>query len=265
MNQKAIDELEQNMRDGAKKAYDENLFLTGSFSDFQSRIIESLIVINIAQILLKWAIRNEFQIRLEYPIRHFYNGAFPNFIFTKRRGNDNTKFLQRLNHTPNTTKHGRVDIVVTREPVLNVDGAYVDPKLLSLIGIEIKSINKSIKDIENDFIRMATGVGLQDDVSSSSIQAGYCLFYRRLDNPRDINSDEQIKKIKEEDFTKWSKIFSNLLTQKQNLIFNIDPIIISEGSFENLKEYYSPDEFEANEIAELTGLVVCYLVRITRK
>jgi hypothetical protein len=265
MNYEDLNEEELIIKQGATKAYQQNIYFTGNNTNFQSRIIESLIVINIAQSLLEWAIKNNLCINLEYPIKHFYNGAFPKMIWTKRVTSNPSKFLRRIEHNPKFNKSGRIDIVITKEPKTDVDGIYLKPSSKSLFGIEIKSINNSIKDIKIDFLRMSYAVALQDDLTTNSIQAGYCLFYRRLDNPKKIYTEDEIEKIKVDDLLRWNQIFVDILPHKQNIQFKNKQIVISEDSFEKLKGYYPPEEFDANEIAELTGLVVCYLVKITRK
>lgn len=258
-----LDEIELKIKEGAKKAYRENLYFTRNHTNFQSKIIENLIVINIAQSLLDWVLTNELHIQLEYPIRHFYNGAFPKIKWDKRLLSNPLLFLKRIEHNPIQNKSGRVDLVITKVPNIKVDGIYLKPSLRSIIGIEVKSINNSVNDIKKDFTRMASAIELKDDLSTNNIQACYCIFYRRLDKLNKIYTKDEINKIKDEDYSKWHDIFSKLVTQKVS--YNIDREIISENCFEDLNGYYSPEEFEANEIAEQTGLVVCYLVRITRE
>lgn len=273
-----LNDIEDIIKGGAKKAYRDNLFLTGNYTDFQSRMIESLVVITIAQKLLDWAFLNYCQIQLEYPIKDFYNGAFPDIIWTQREIFDPSQFVKRQNHNPikvnsekssdakeKENKSGRIDIAITTEPSSGKEGAFfINPKLKSLIGIEIKAINKSTSEIENDFIRMSNAVALEDRISSNGIISCYCLFYRRLDNPKQINSKEEIEELKIVDKDKWSKKFDVLIQSTPSLKYDIEPIIISEGAVDEIAEYYPPEEFDASEIAEMTGLVVCYLVKLYR-
>jgi hypothetical protein len=273
-----LKDIEDIIKEGAKKAYRDNLFLTGNYTDFQSRMIESLVVITIAQKLLDWAFPNYCQVHLEYPIKDFYNGAFPDIIWTQREVFDPTQFVKRQNHNPikvdsernddvksKENKSGRIDIAITTEPSSGKEGAFfINPKLKSLIGIEIKAINKSASEIENDFIRMANAVSLEDRISSNGIISCYCLFYRRLDNPKHINSKEEIDRLKVLDKDKWSGKFNELIKSTPILKYDLEPIVISEGAVDGLADYYPPEEFDASEIAEMTGLVVCYLVKIYR-
>ncbi|MGB4773317.1 MAG: hypothetical protein WBP58_17765 [Chitinophagaceae bacterium] len=277
-NTKSIDlrDIETIIKEGAKKAYRDNLFLTGNYTDFQSRMIESLVVITIAQKLLDWAFTNNCQIQLEYPIKDFYNGAFPDIIWTQREVFDPSKFIKRQNHNPikvncegiedvklKENKSGRIDIAITTEPSSGKEGAFfINPKLKSLIGIEIKAINKSASDIENDFIRMANAVSLEDRISPNGILSCYCLFYRRLDNPKQITSEEEIEGLKVKDQEKWTGKFNELLKSTPTVKYDLEPIVISEGAVDGLSDYYPPEEFDASDIAEMTGLVVCYLMKI---
>lgn len=273
-----LKDIEDIIKEGAKKAYRDNLFLTGNYTDFQSRMIESLVVITIGQKLLDWAFPNHCQVQLEYPIKDFYNGAFPDIVWTQREIFDPTQFVKRQNHNPikinfegnedfksKANKSGRIDIAITTEPSSGKEGAFfINPKLKSLIGIEIKAINKSASEIENDFIRMANAVTLEDQISSNGILSCYCLFYRRLDNPKHINSKEDIDRLKVKDKDKWSCKFNEFIKSAPTVKYDLEPIVISEGSVDGLADYYPPEEFEASEIAEMTGLVVCYLVKIYR-
>ena len=268
-----LKDIEEIIKVGAKKAYRDNLFLTGNYSDFQSRMIESLVVVTIAQKLLDWAFANYCQVQLEYPIKDFYNGAFPDMIWTQREVFDQNQFVRRRNHNPirvnsgkaKENKSGRIDIAITTEPSSGKEGAFfINPKLKSLIGIEIKAINNSASEIENDFIRMANAVFLEDRISSNGIQSCFCLFYRRLDNPNHINSSTEIEKLKIKDKNKWSNKFKDLIKSTPTLEFNLESIIISEGAVDGLADYYPAEEFDASEIADMTGLVVCYLVKIYR-
>ncbi len=273
-----LKDIEDIIKEGAKKAYRDNLFLTGNYTDFQSRMIESLVVITIAQKLLDWAIPNHCQVQLEYPIKDFYNGAFPDIIWTQREIFDPSKFIKRQNHNPikvnskwnddvkvKENKSGRIDIAITTEPSSGKEGVFfINPQLKSLIGIEIKAIIKSAAEIENDFIRMANAVSLEDRISSNGIISCYCLFYWRLDNPKHINSKEEIDSLKVLDKEKWFSKFNELIKSTPILKYDLDPLVISEGAVDGLADYYPPEEFDASEIAEMTGLVVCYLVKIYR-
>ncbi len=278
MNSINLRDIESIIKEGAKKAYRDNLFLTGNYTDFQSRMIESLVVITIAQKLLDWAFPNNCQIQLEYPIKDFYNGAFPDIIWTQREVFDPSQFIKRQNHNPiklNSeviedvklieNKSGRIDIAITTEPSSGKEGAFfINPKLKSLIGIEIKAINKNASDIENDFNRMANAVSLEDRISPNGILSCYCLFYRRLDNPKQINSKEEIEGLKVKDKDKWTSKFNELIKSNPTVKYELKPIIISESAVDGLANYYPPEEFDASEIAEMTGLVVCYLTKVYR-
>ncbi len=243
--------------EGAEKSYRENLFFCGFQSNLQSRIIESLITINVAQKLLDFCLQNDLQINLEYPISDFYNGAFPALSWV---GEDifNRKMIRRLDHTPSVKKLGRIDIVITKEPFN--EGLFYKPSLMSLLGIEIKAINKSNDKILNDINRIANSLILNDAISANNVSVGFSLFFRRLDNPKEIITEKIIKKKKQREIEYWKKQIDNLLNEKVKYV--IKEIVIEESPIELISEYYSPDHFDYSEVADNSGLVVCYLVKL---
>jgi len=257
-------DVEKHIKEGVSKAYRENLFLTGNYTDFQTRIIESLIVINIAQHLLVWGLKNYHQIQLEYPIRDFYNGAFPNFIWGIKDSKTN-RFIQRGNYNPSNNVKGRMDIVITREPNNKKDGEYIDPKLQSIVGIEVKSINKSKSDIKKDVLRLSNALALKDKLTENSIKAGYSVFLQRLDNSKKITGNDEIdNKIKKEN-KYWGKYINGLKNDYLTLSFEILNLDIVGTSFDDVKQYYSPEHFYYDEVAEETGYVISKIIKITQK
>src|SRR5690606_15574240 len=81
-----LNEIEEILVRSAKYSYEENLRFTYQSNDFNSRMIEYLVVVNIAKNLYNWAWDRFIQVQLEYSVINFYNGAFPEFCFkTKLR------------------------------------------------------------------------------------------------------------------------------------------------------------------------------------
>lgn len=257
-----LTEVENLIIAGAQKAYKENIFLTSNDTDLQSRIIESLIVVNIAQSLLDWGIQNEFQINLEYPIRDYYNGAFQVF---KWIGNQlfNRKIVHRKDHNPKGNKKGRVDIAITKAPIRQ--GTFFNPSNISLVCIEAKAINKTDKLIIKDVKRIANSLIISDDNFENHIVAGYNIFFRRLDTPHKIVNSEDIKEKKNKSLTQWNKITDSLSKEFNKLEFSLRSVTLKEISFEEIKDYYNPEIYDYADVAVKTGAVVCYLLKIIKK
>lgn len=262
LTDKQVKEIEEFIIIGAKKAYHQNLVFTGQYISLQSRIIENLVTINIAQSLLDWIIKNRLQIHLEYPIKDFYNGAFPTM---KLDGDSifNTTFKERNEHKPSNNKLGRIDIVIAGEP--HNEGYYSNPQNKSLIGIEIKSITKSKQKVIADIIRVFKALTLVDPIESNSINQGYSVFFRRLDNPNKIINEKQILKKRKKEIEYWENVFKGINTDSDKYVFEIQETIIEESPIEKISSQFDQEDTEYSEIIDNSGLVVCYLIKIKRK
>ncbi|CAN0597612.1 unnamed protein product, partial [Ectocarpus sp. 12 AP-2014] len=168
-----FNEVEEILISSARYSYEENLRLSYQRTDFKSRLIEYLIVVNIAKKLFDWGWDRFIHVQLEYPLSDFYNGAFPELSLKPR--------LRRTNHNPINNKSGRIDIALTKEPSKSY--AYRKPNHMSLVGIEVKSFIKGYSKVKEDIVRLSEAMVLTDDISENSIRASYLLFYKKLDNP----------------------------------------------------------------------------------
>lgn len=250
-----FDEIEKILVHSAVYSYEENLRLSYQRTDFQSRLIEYLIVVNIAKKLFDWGWTKLLHIQLEYPIYDFYNGAFPEFSLKPR--------LKRKNHNPNKNKSGRIDIAITKEPYKSY--AYRKPNHQSLVGIEVKSFTNSNSTIKKDIVRLSEAMILQDDIAKNSIRAGYLLFYKKLDKPNQIIEDNEIPKMKKKELMKWELILDEYRQKFAPLLFHLQPIEIKEAALAELRDKFDPDFIEHSEVAENSGLVMCYLITMKRK
>lgn len=255
-----IKQLEDIIINGTKKGYWENIFLTESDTTIQSRIIEYLISVNIAQSILTWKHKREFKIFLEYSLSDFYNGAFPNA--KKIHGNTHkSEVIKRKNHNTNHNK-ARIDIAITKDP----HGLwYTKPKQMSVAGIEIKSINKSIFLIKSDINRLTIALKNKDKVGQNNIDVCFCMFIKRLDKPNIIITKKDIKIKINENFNEWKKLIKAYNVKHQNIKYSLKKVIIEKSPREDLIKIYSPKHFDYSEVAEKSGLVVCYLITIKRK
>ncbi|WP_127138018.1 hypothetical protein [Flagellimonas oceanensis] len=252
---KYYNEIEQRIVESAIYSYEENLRLSYQRTDFKSRLIEYLIVVNIAKKLFDWGWDNFIHVQLEYPIYDYYNGAFPEFSWDKK--------LKRQNHNPPKNKSGRIDIALTKEPYRSF--LYRKPKHMSLVGIEIKSFVRNNSIVEKDIVRLSEAMVQTDDIEKNSIRAGYVLFFKKLDRPNQIVKDSEIPEMKYNELSKWEMILDCFKNKNQSLEYMINPIEVKEAALAELEKKYDPDFTSHDEVAENSGLIMCYLVKIKRK
>lgn len=263
-NKKYEGDIESILEKGAKDAYRDNILMVYKHSDFESRMIESLIVVTVAQQLLDWTMKNYMQLHMEYPIKDFYNGAFPAFTWDGEKSiYESDRMINRINHNPPGNKTGRIDLAITQEPIN--EGVFYNPQWKSLVGIEVKAINKPNKAIKKDIERLTLGMVNKDKVGTNTIQLGYSLFYRRLDNPKEIIEGDKIAAKKKKELVKWDKHLQALGATHTDLNFEIKEITVKEAAFEEIKHSYDPEFHDYSDVADASGLVMCYIVKISKK
>ena len=249
--------------EGSREAYKQNLYMTANPTSLQSRIIESLIVINVAQMLLKWAFTNNYQVELEYPMRDFYNGAFPTFKWGLNSGLPTT--IWRKDHNPPKNKSKRIDIAIARMP-LNGEGEYGNPSLMSLAGIEIKSIKKGDGLIVEDIHRLSAAINNDDPaVGQNTISVCYSLFFRRLDKEDATINKAEIAAKRTAETTKWNTHIGVFRTQYANLDYNLKEVTMAASPEEEIAKYFNSEHFDYADVTDNSGLIVCYLAIIERK
>lgn len=252
---KYFDEIERILVDSARYSYEENLRLSYQRTDFKSRLIEYLIVVNIAKKLFDWGWDRFIHVQLEYPLSDFYNGAFPELSLKP--------IMKRKNHNPIKNKSGRIDIALTKEPYKIY--AYRKPNHMSLAGIEVKSFINGYSKVKEDIVRLSEAMVLTDDIGDNSIRASYLLFYKKLDKPNQIVLDDDIPKMKNKVFMKWETTLKEYRKKYAPLVYDFQPIEVKEAAIAELKERFDPDFFDPAEVAENSGLVMCYMIKIKRK
>lgn len=255
-----LNEVEELIKKGAKKAYDENVMMCYEHTEFKSRMVEYLVVVNIAQLLMNWALPKYLQVHLEYPLADFYNGAFPTL---KWCGNSifDTQLFFRNEHNPEKNKSARIDIAITSEPFN--EGHYVEPSYKSLIGIEVKSISKQKDTILKDIRRLSNSLALNDEIDNNNIKACYSLFYRRLDNYKHVNSKKELDNKKENEINRWKLILNKFRGEFKSLDYLIEPIVVQESTVDDIiNQFSNEDQLDYAEVAEKSGLVMCYLIKI---
>lgn len=253
-----ITKIEELIKEGLIQGYEENLFFTQNYSNLQSRIIEYLIVVNIAQRLKHFGIEKGIQINLEYALNDFYNNAFPKTTSTSKKFATDLK--RRKKHSPEDSKAKRLDIVLTKKN--KADGEFFS-SLKSIVGIEVKSINQDEKNIKKDIERLTKAMALVDDVGKNNIQGCFACFFRRFDKDTTTISKTKITEKIVENENKWSEYFAEIKKNYAQLNFKLIPIVIANLPLENFK--YNPEiDYDYSDVIENSGYVCVYMIKITR-
>ncbi|MFM7017716.1 hypothetical protein [Flavobacterium sp.] len=252
-------EVQELIKEGLIQGYKQNIFFTQNYSDLQSRVIEYLIVVNVAQKLEHFGIKKSIFINLEYSLNDFYNNAFPSFIFAGEVFAQEHK--SRKKHSPDDSKSKRIDIALTQESRLA--GEWFTTQK-SFVGIEIKSINQSDKKIKKDIERMAKAINLKDNIGQNNIQACFACFFKRFDKDNTTLTKPQIEKKTSAEKKKWEKHFEEIKDTYSDLLFElIDTSIVNMPAEEfNIAPYGDDADYE--DLLANTGCINAYIVKITR-
>ncbi|MEO8236266.1 MAG: hypothetical protein ABI549_12680 [Flavobacterium sp.] len=254
-----IDEIESRIKKGLINGYNDNILFTQNYSDLQSRIIEYLIVVNVAQELKEYCFKRGIDVNLEYSLNNFYNNAFPSAVI---EGDIfNSKLVNRKNHSPEDSKSKRLDIVLTSEMQNNNE---TFPSTKSMVGIEIKSINQANKKIKQDIIRLSKALNLTDPISENYIKAGFVCFFKRFDKEDKIMSNKEYEiKVKKE-LEKWQTYFQDLRETYTALRCSISEVKVATSTAENYVQNFQEHEYDFSEVAQNTGFINAYCIRIDR-
>lgn len=255
-----VKDLENLIKDGLINGYKENILFTQNYSDLQSRIIEYLIVVNVAKELKHYCIQNGIEINLEHSLNEFYNNAFPSVTFPSEVfGSEATR---RKKHSPEDSKTKRLDIVLTSEIKNKGELGFASKK--SLAGIEIKSINQSKKKIKDDIIRLSKALSLIDAVSKNNIKVGFVCFFRRFDKENDTMTMDTYKVRADKETKKWEIYFETIKNDYPKLNFNLSELNIVNLPVEEFKYHNEEIDYDFSEVAEKTGFINAYIIRIDR-
>ena len=251
-----FDKIEKLIFEGAISAYIKNLNYSYQFTNYTTRMIEYIITVNVAEKLFSYVDIKNLKVHLEYPIRDFYNGAFPDFVWDKFG-------FKKGDYTPVDNPSGLVDIVITSD---GEHGKYFrETPYSSIIGIEIKSINRTIPSIKKDIERMADAMVLKNKIDENNIKKGYVLFMRKLGSSNNLNSKEQLENKLEKDKKNWNNIISEYQNKYMKLLFEINSEEIFKTSNAEIVKEYPPEFFDYSDVADKTGVVISYLIKISRK
>ncbi|QXP63245.1 hypothetical protein [Polaribacter sp. HaHaR_3_91] len=240
-----LTEIEWLIFEGARKAYLENTALNFQESDFQIRMIEYLINVNVAKSLYVWAAIKNINIHFEYPLKGFFLNAF-----------DEDNWKQNLSRNDKDSKFDDkriLDIALT--------GSQNNNSNASLIGLEIKSINKSESKIKEDVDKLSDALSIKDKVSENSIKAGYSLFLEDLNEGSGEKNNAELEKKKENLLHNWELRLEKYRDQYPLLNYKILTNDIVKFSNEDLPEVAKeilPALFDVNEV-ELAEIIIDHM------
>jgi len=255
--------LTDNILSGLTVGYIQFYNFTKSAEVFEKRMIEYLLTVSVATKLYdQISFDSKMQINIEYPLRQFYNNAFPEIKFVKKKGSFGGSRLIRRKFNPEPSKQ-RIDIAVTK--------AGQGFSRRSIYGIELKAINTSYTSIINDLRRLSEGMISNDKIDSNSITkcySGFIKFYKNSFKPSKIRD---LKNFRSNIISKVQNLLSqNFIKNKKykQLDYRISTAIIDTQSAEEYKAIYSNQtDFipEYRDATNETGEILAVVIQIKRK
>ncbi len=249
--------LEDLITGGASNAYFEHCRMTHNNTGFSERVIEYHLTVGIAQMLLKRVEIHNCRIELEYPIKDFYNNAFAENSFTGGRLFEG-KMIDREDHNPENNIKQRLDIALT------YSGEIFEGERVAY-GIEVKSIDQSDDCLLFDIKRLSSAIASTEKYSANSIEAGYSLFLRNHYKGKKILETDFLNSKKTNTRDYWRHQIAQLEVQFPTLKFKLEETSFYEETHESIQDQFDPEEDMYSDVAEATGSVVCYLLKISRK
>lgn len=255
-------QVKEQIKSGLIKAYKQNLLLLSSYSEFSEQVREYLLTVNVAQQLLEWNERHLYKIQLEYPVLYFYSNAFLSHEI-EAKDIFNMILLQRQpGHSPTEKLHQKIDIAITQEQSTN-SLSYEQER--SLCGIELKAINKNEIEIIGDARRLSNAMILTDNISPNSIEFCFSAFLRRFDKSEIMVTENFIHDKSTDQQNHWNSICNILAGEFPSLDFAVEQFDVASTPLETIADIHKQMESDYSEVAIETGIVVGYLMSITRK
>lgn len=255
-----ISELKQSIEKGIINGYKQNIHLLSSYNNFIDEVREYLLTVNVAQELLDWNKDYRYSIQIEYPILYFYNNAFLSHYWDMTDIFNIIQVARQLGHSPTDTLNQKIDIAITQEQL----GSLASTQNRTLCGIELKGINKNTSEIINDLKRMSSAMILTDPISENSIEFSFCGFIKRFDKNENIVTSSYIQNVTTDEQNKWAEICNDLAKIYSRLNFTVEHFPIESATLEMVSDRYNEDS-DYSEVANDTGIIVGYLLTITRK
>lgn len=254
-----LSELKESIKAGLIKGYRQNVLLLSAHTGFIDNVREYLLTVNIAQQLIEGCSPAD-KIHIEYPASLFYENAFDRL---KVEGDmfSSSIIKRRENHFKGNRSHDKIDLAITKG--VQESSYFTEDRVL--VGIEVKGINKSKKNIKNDAIRLSDAMITTDVVSSNSIKFGICCFLMRLDKEKEMITNNIISERTDKVKSKWEKVCADLGRKYSQLNFFAELFPIEVPSLETIACYYDGENSDYSEVASNTGIVIGCLLIIEKK
>lgn len=244
---------------GLYQGYNQNIVLRTDMLEENSKIIEYLLTVNVAQKLIEWNESEgwQYSINLEYDSKQFFKNAFLPYM---HKGDGLFDLTLVHPSIPNHSREGRIDIGVCRE----VRNFY--DHLESVYGIELKGINPNYDSVISDVKRLVESLEMKDDNFDNSIQSGFSLFVRNLGGQKTLSSKESLLKSKKRVLNELkTKIKSEITLNTTDFkIYSKDFSLRSTEDFADYDEEYL-EELTTYEIGRDTKIVFGVIIEIFRK
>ncbi len=246
---------------GLRKGFNQNLQFRNKWTSFEDRMTEYLLTVFVA-LEVRELIGNasEIDIQLEYRLFEFYNNAFPKIKWSNEEDIFAGANLRRFSADSDKK---RIDIAV----MYNEKGLYKNYR--SLFGIEIKSINQHISNIEYDVLRLSQSMIHNDSIDSNSIDRCFSAFIKLYATGKKATTEENLNTAR----LKTKKEIDQLLDNKFRCIKDFNPldyVIHCEEIYSNsLENYYNsvkhiPDFDLSWDPESETGEVMGFVIEIKR-
>lgn len=254
-------EISDLIKTGLKKGYKQNLLLLSSFNDFIDQVREYLLTVNVAQHILEWNEHHSYKIQIEYPVLSFYNNAFPSYKWEVTDIFNIAIISRQTGHSPTDKNYQKIDLVITEEQ----QGENASTYERTLVGIELKGINKNEADIIKDAERLSKAMLLKDQIGDNSINFCFCGFLKRFDKSEELVTTELIMKKNEEEGQHWGTNCTNLNSKYPSLQFSIEIFEIINTAYEVVADIHKKMDSNYSEVANDTGIVSGGILTIQRK
>lgn len=250
--------IEEYIIKGIRKAYSEDLQLHSVFDNFTHKIREYLLTVNVAQQLLEWNKQFEYKIYIEYPLKSFFDNAFVPCKFVGDSIFNQTILQRSIEHSGTKRLSQQIDLVITKEEINN---STFDR---SIVGIELKGINKPKSLILNDINRLGKSMIGKDNISENSIELCYSAFLKRFDKDKDIITKDSIEQKLSKESQKWEKECAILRKIYPALSFCVNAFEIKSIPVDSIVQHFEENS-DIAEVAYNTGSIYGYLIKIERK
>lgn len=257
--------LEQHLKNGLKNGYNQNQVFHTSFAGNKNSIVEYLLTANVAQQLIEWnkEEKNDYSLYLEYPTEKFFKNAFLPYMDIGDGlfdvGITHPEVIKSLKNNTSIRK-GRIDIVICKG-----ESNYSDFRK-SIFGIELKGINPDYKKVIDDIKRLVLAIEMSDEDTSfnNSIEAGYCLFIKRLGGNKTISTETSLKQAMEKSIGYLKKMIDERIEKTSTKIDLITDIIKNKPA-EEYNDLINREELTADVVSEGTQIMFSVLIKITRE